>query len=240
MKLPPLRALCFDYGNTLIAFGPEQQDAQLEAMCHTLEGAGHDVDLPKLNALRKEQVLRPYHSGGVENNWEDVCREVVELCENPPSPALIQAISQARQEAFFQSVSLNPEVLKLLHDLRPCYRLALLSNYPCTTSIVGSLQRLGLRDLFETVVVSADVGYAKPHPAPYDELLKQLELPPGECAYIGDNWLADIQGAGRKGMHTVWVREHVPYETFEPQDGDLPASAEISRLTELRALLPTP
>jgi len=239
MNRPHPSALCFDYGNTLIAFGPQQQEAQLEAMLGTLEAAGHEVDLEKLNALRIEQIMRPYHSGGVENDWEEVCREVVELSQTPPDPALVQGIMRARQEAFYSAVSVTPEVHTLLQEFHGTYRLALLSNYPCRDSIVGSLERLGLLGFFETVVISGEVGYAKPHPVPYEVLLKRLDLPAEECVYIGDNWLADIQGAGRQGMRTVWIREHIPYETFEPQEGDLPATAELQRLAELPALLDT-
>jgi putative hydrolase of the HAD superfamily len=239
MNTPHPTALLFDYGNTLIAFGPDQQQAQLQAMRQVLDSAGIEVDSDALDALRKEQVLRPYQSDGVENRFEDVCAEVVALGRTPPPPAVVQDIMRARREAFLQSITVKDEVLNLLDRLRGRYRLGLLSNYPCTRSIVDSLKAVGLLPFFETVVVSADVGFAKPHPAPYLELLQRMDLRPEEAVYIGDNWLADIQGAGRQGLRTVWVREHIPYEVFEPQDGDLPATGVVETLTDLETLLET-
>lgn len=234
----PLKAVLFDYGNTLIAFGPEQQAAQSEAMIRVLREAGRTVDAQALDELRHAQVLRPYHRDGIENDFTEVCREVVELSgPDDREGTLTRAIMTARQQAFIRSVSVSPEVPALLARLQERYQLAVLSNYPCTTSIVESLRTLELLRFFSHVVVSSDVGYAKPHPATYAALLEGVEAAPEECVYIGDNWLADIQGAKRAGMRTVWVREHVPYETFAPAEGDHPADAEIERLTDLEAVL---
>jgi HAD superfamily hydrolase (TIGR01549 family) len=231
------KALLFDYGNTLIAFGPEQQRAQLEAMTRVLTEAGIEVDLDRLDALRREQVMRPYHSGGVENVWEEVCREVAALFTEDADDELTRQISQARQQAFWSSTHLPPETAAMLKRLRSHFRLGLLSNYPCTDSIRESLRQQEILGLFETVVVSADVGFAKPHAKPYEALLSKMNLQPGEAVYVGDNWLADIQGAGRLGLRTIWVREHIPYETFEPEEGDLPATGEIDQILDLEALL---
>jgi putative hydrolase of the HAD superfamily len=230
-------ALLFDYGNTLIAFGPEQQKAQLAAMEEVLSSEGIAYDPGRLDSLRMEQVMRPYRSDGVENKWDEVCREVVELFAEDPDGRVAALVSSARQRAFRESVRLIPETGGLLRRLKSRYRLGLLSNYPCVDSIRDSLRHLGILDLFDTVVVSGEVGFAKPHPRPFETLLRRMDLSAGEAVYIGDNWLADIQGAGRLGLRTVWVREHVPYERFDPADGDLPATAEIERILDLETVL---
>lgn len=238
--MPQLTTLLFDYGNTLIAFGPAQQEAQLAAMRRVLETAGIAYDLPPLNALRKEQVLRPYHRDGIENDFREVCREVIALfADEATAEAHTEAMMQARYTAFLDSVSVDPAVPALLERLSRRYRLGLLSNYPCTASIRDSLDRLGLLRFFDTLVVSGDVGFAKPHPATYETLLNRMQVSPAECLYVGDNWLADVQGAKRLGLHAAWVREHIPYETFDPQPGDFPADLELPRLLDLEAALET-
>jgi HAD superfamily hydrolase (TIGR01549 family) len=234
----PLKAVLFDYGNTLIAFGPDQQAAQSSAMIRVLQDAGRQVDAAKLDALRHQQVMRPYERNGVENDFTDVCREVVELTgPDDSSGSLTRAIMNARQQAFIGSVSVSPDVPPLLERLQKNYQLGVLSNYPCTTSIIESLRHLDLLRFFPHIVVSSEVGYAKPHPNTFQALLKGVDADPEECLYIGDNWLADVQGAKRAGLRTVWLREHIPYETFSPVDGDVPADAELERLTDLESLL---
>jgi putative hydrolase of the HAD superfamily len=233
----PLKAVLFDYGNTLIAFGPEQQAAQSAAMINVLQQAGRTVDAEALDQLRHAQVMRPYERDGIENDFTEVCREVVELTGPDEDGSLTQAIARARQTAFIASVKVASNVVTVLEELSPNYSLGVLSNYPCTHSIVESLRHLDLLRFFPTVVVSGDVGYAKPHPATYEALLAGVGLQPQECVYVGDNWLADIQGAKRAGMRAVWIREHIPYEFFDQQEGDTPADAEIVSLTELPAVL---
>ena len=233
----PLKAVLFDYGNTLIAFGPEQQAAQSKAMMDVLEHAGRTVDSGELDRLRHAQVIRPYERNGVENIFSEVCQEIVELTGPDEDGSLTRAICQARQTAFIESVQVHPAVIDLLEELSAEYTLGLLSNYPCTFSVTESLRALGLLEFFPTVVVSADVGYAKPHPATYDTLLNGVGMEADACVYVGDNWLADIQGAKRAGMRAVWVREHIPYESFPQQEGDHPADAELDSVTDLPALL---
>ena len=232
-----LSTVLFDYGNTLIAFGPDQQIAQAAAMTEVLAKAGLSVDEEKLTEVRKAQIMRPYHSGGKENDFEEVCREIVELAGPDPSGEITRALMAARQKAFIESVTVNPEVLSLLKRLSEKYRLGFLSNYPCTHSIVSSLKHLGMHDFFESVVVSADVGFAKPHPEAYARLITEMNLDPSQAVYVGDNWLADIQGAKRAGMRAIWVREHIPYETFEPEPGDIQPDAEIDSLSALEEIL---
>jgi len=235
--MSPLKNVLFDYGNTLIAFGPDQQRAQAEAMTSVLVDAGLSVDEEKLTEVRKAQIMRPYHSGGVENVFEEVCREIVELSGSDPSGDITKALMKARQDAFIQSVTIRPDVVQLLKRLRKKFRLGFLSNYPCAHSIVSSMKSLDIYDYFDTVVVSADVGYAKPHPATYSTLIQKMDIDPAESVYIGDNWLADIQGAKRAGMRAIWVREHIPYEIFEPEPGDTQPDAELQFLSELEAVL---
>lgn len=235
--MPPLRYVLFDYGNTLIAFGPDQQQAQAAAISEVLARAGFRVDETRLSELRKAQIMRPYVSGGRENVFEEVCREIVELAGTDPDGRITADLMLARQRAFRESVRVDPAIPALLSRLQKRFRLGFLSNYPCTHSIVSSLKDLGLYDFFDQVVVSADIGYAKPHPRAFAALIGEMNLNPSEAVYVGDNWLADVQGAKRAGMRAVWLREHVPYERFDPEPGDLPADAEIGSLTELEEIL---
>jgi HAD superfamily hydrolase (TIGR01509 family) len=233
-----LTTLLFDYGNTLIAFGPAQQDAQLAAMRKVLDEARVAYDLEILDKMRMEQVLRPYKNNGIENDFRTVCHEVAAAFAPPGQAlALTEPIMRARQNAFHASVTVAPAVPEMLARLKKTYRLGLLSNYPCDHSISGSLKALGLYDFFDAVVVSGVVGFAKPHPRTYAALLAAIKASPEECMYIGDNWLADVQGAKRHGMKAAWVREHVPYEVFEPNEGDHPADLILDRLVDLESAL---
>lgn len=233
-----IKAVLFDYGNTLIEYGPRQVDAQYVALEKELSRLFGHCDSSRLKAIRDRQALAPYNNGYVENDMELITGELIEeMYQVVPEDAQIWALIETRYKAFVHAIEVSSDVPSLLIRLRDQYRLGLVSNYPCSRSIEGSLKKTGLRDLFEVVVVSGDLGYAKPHPKPFEIMLDHLKLLPEECLFVGDNWLADVQGAKRMGMPAILISQYTPYEEFEPSNGDHQPDATISHLSELDALL---
>jgi putative hydrolase of the HAD superfamily len=76
-------------------------------------------------------------------------------------------------------------------------RLAVVSNWDC--SLPETLTRVGLRDLFEAVVTSAEAGAPKPDPAPFLLALRRLGADAHRTLHVGDEE-ADALGARAAGM----------------------------------------
>jgi putative hydrolase of the HAD superfamily len=92
----------------------------------------------------------------------------------------------------------------LARALRPSYRTAILSN--ADASLRGRLRDgLGIHDLFDTVVCSAEVGLAKPDPAIYRLTAEQLGLEPAACVFVDDHE-RNVQAARDVGMAGVLFR----------------------------------
>jgi putative hydrolase of the HAD superfamily len=234
----PVRALCFDYGNTLIEFGPRAFAHQYDKLEEMLTGLFGHCDPLRLKDIRDRQIRAPFENGYRENDIRAITEELIyALYHCTPSRQQVDALIQVRYEAFLHSVALPDGVFSLLARLRDRYRLGLVSNYPCSRSICDSLHRIGLHDLFDDVVVSGDCGYVKPHPKPFEIILSRLSVSPSEAVYIGDNWLADIQGAKKMGMQAILITQHESYESFEPSPGDYLPDARIEHLNELETLL---
>lgn len=66
---------------------------------------------------------------------------------------------------------------------------------------------LGLRSTFDTIVLTAEVGEAKPSILPYKKAVCRLDTEPSRCVYIGDNPKVDFAGAKEIGMATVRIRQ---------------------------------
>lgn len=90
----------------------------------------------------------------------------------------------------------------------------------------------GLGDYFETVVVSADLGIAKPDAAVFEYALSQLGVTSDQAVMVGDSIAKDIDGALRAGLEAVWVNRNM--SSPPPNRLDL---AEIATLSELPALI---
>ncbi len=231
-------AVAFDYGNTLVEFGQRHVDQCDAALGRALRARFGDHDEARFHALREANRLAPYRNGYRESRLPEITRALVEaLYEREPTPDDLDALVAVRFDAFVSVTEAEPRTLAVLHALRERFRLAVLSNYPCGRSIRASLERVGILPLLDVVVVSGDVGHAKPHPAPFAEVCAGLGCGPGEVLFVGDNWLADVQGARRAGMTMVQLRRWTPPEHFAPEPGDLQPHASIQHLEELLGLV---
>ncbi|MCK5529089.1 MAG: HAD family hydrolase [Kiritimatiellae bacterium] len=238
MHIDDIKGVCFDLGNTLIEFGPHQIKHVYKALEDGLIELFGSCDTEKLKSIRDRQIIAPYSNGFKENNLTELCEELIrELYDVVPLPDQVDKLFKIRYESFVDVIEIEPDVLSLLNRLKERYRISLLSNYPCGRSIRDGLAKIGLADMFEAVVVSADVGYVKPHALPFETLLNKFGESAENCVYIGDNWLADVQGAKRAGMASIYISQHLPYEKFEPEDGDFEPDVRIEHLSELENIL---
>jgi putative hydrolase of the HAD superfamily len=67
------------------------------------------------------------------------------------------------------------------------------------------LDALGLRQMFEIVVLTAELDEQKPSQLPYDEAARRLNRPGDRCVYVGDNPEVDFAGAKKAEMGTIRV-----------------------------------
>jgi len=161
-----------------------------------------------------------------------------------PDPALVcEAI-----DAFFAYErarwSVDPEAHAVLRQLsEQGLRLGMFSNATDDRFIQRLVDDLGLRPWLDPALSSAGTGVRKPDPAAFLPLLAAWNLPPDSVVMVGDTLEADILGAQRAGMKTVWYqsREDGRQEEFGSSrpgrvEPILP-DATIDRLGELPGIL---
>ena len=97
-----------------------------------------------------------------------------------------------------------PEVAGTLARLRAGgARLAVVSNWD--VSLHDVLERTGLRRLVDAVVISAELGVAKPDPAIFRAALERLDADVAGAVHVGDSLEADVAGARAAGLEAVLV-----------------------------------
>ncbi len=240
MPLNPdqIDAILFDYGNTLIEFSHRQIEHCDRALGAVLSELFGPYEHDRLVAIRNADRLAPYQDGFRENDLPTISRRLVrQLYGRDATEAELAHLLEVRFSSFVESITVEPGVVDLLRRLKQRRRLALVSNYPCGRSIRASLDRTGIGGLLDAVVASGDVGRVKPHPIPFRTALDALGVAPERAVYIGDNWLADVQGAKRLGMQAVHIRQWDTPEKFDREPDHHDADAVIDRLAELESLL---
>jgi HAD superfamily hydrolase (TIGR01549 family) len=118
----------------------------------------------------------------------------------------------------------------VLRRLSKRYRLGIISN-GMTDSAIHVLKEMRLFSRFETVVLSRDVGFRKPHPVIFNYALEAMKVSPFEAVFVGDSMGADAMGARRVGMSAVWISRGEDVHEVE-SSGD-PFLVRISNLEEV-------
>jgi HAD superfamily hydrolase (TIGR01509 family) len=84
------------------------------------------------------------------------------------------------------AVWLDTDLVAYIDRLRKSYAIALVSNAG-SDYIRGLLQNHDLERLFHHVVVSSEVGYAKPDPEIFYHILTLLDVQASEAIFVDDN-----------------------------------------------------
>lgn len=83
------------------------------------------------------------------------------------------------------------------------YKLGLISN---THWRHLAILRNELERYFSVITFSYEHGWVKPHPSIFQVTLNRLGVQANRCLHVGDDPIADIQGARQVGMKVAFVR----------------------------------
>lgn len=132
------------------------------------------------------------------------------------------------------SVSVK-DAKSVVEKLAKIFPLGIISNaFPDVQ--YHKIEGLGIRHLFQLILLSEEVGNRKPDKAIFQEAANRLGKRPDECLFVGDSYDTDIIGAKRSGMKACWFnRDGNPV-----QDEEIKPDFEITSLSELLKILDIP
>jgi putative hydrolase of the HAD superfamily len=159
---------------------------------------------------------------------------------DPDDPHISVAV-ETYFSAFIQHATVIPGTREMLATLRGRYRLGLLSNFTHSPAAMSLITQLELEPFFEIILISGDLGYRKPHPSVFKELVSQLNLHENEVAFVGDDPDADMAGALRSGLKPIWTT-YVRDNNISPAPGmlgptDDDPGPEVPRISDWKELL---
>jgi HAD superfamily hydrolase (TIGR01509 family) len=261
--LEGIRAITFDFGNTLVRVdraglrrvveataraaadrsGPFGEDAFLEVWAEERERqfreevpAFREVDIAE-RLVRVLARLRGMEPPAEDRRWDQAAAGA--FVDDAEVADLVDAYSAA----FVAAMPMAPGVASLLTRLAADRPLAILSNWPLAATIDRYVDVAGWSDSLAGVVVSQRVGTIKPHPRIFEVARAALGEPdPTSILHVGDDWAADVVGAARVGWRTAWLHGRPadsPLPDSEP-DGELQPDLELHALAELETALGPP
>ena len=131
-----------------------------------------------------------------------------------------------------KTLRLFDDVLETINALKPRFRLAVITNGASDTQR-GSLRLLGVEQMFDAVVISGEVGVAKPDPLLFVLALQKLGVDKENAWHVGDSLKTDVAGALGAGFTAVWLNRAGVHR----DEGDPKPDHEIRSLKELAPLV---
>jgi putative hydrolase of the HAD superfamily/5'-nucleotidase len=195
--------------------------------------AGYDTEFTEQHYLEYQEVnvslWVDYQNGAITakqlqhtrfNNW----------AEKLQTPA--QQLNTAYMAALADISTPLDGANSLLHALKGRARLGIITNGFTALQQVR-LERTGLRHHFDVLVVSEEVGVAKPHRDIFDHALTLMGQPArNNVLMVGDNPDSDIAGGLNAGLQTCWLNVN-----NRPVPAGITPHFQVSSLHELEKLL---
>jgi HAD superfamily hydrolase (TIGR01662 family) len=241
--LSNLKVIFFDFGSTLIytknPWPPIYEQAD-RALVGVLQHAGIPLDIRAFSS-EFESFLDNYYaergSSTIEKTTLSVLSEILATngFRSVPKPTLREALD-AMYAVTQQNWYLEADAIPTLEILRERgLRLGMISNTSDDENVQQLLDWWGLRPYFENVITSAGCGIRKPDERIFRLALDQFNVPPEQTAMVGDTPDADILGANRLGINSIWITRRVT--GLDP----LPArpDAIVSTLSEIPSIITT-
>jgi 2-haloacid dehalogenase len=215
--------LLFDADDTLFDYN----QAETDALRWTFEQTGAAYLPEYLTAYQRynRQVWAELERGEV-TSLELRTKRFRLLSDDIGSSLDPELVSPIYLRNLSRGIHLLDGALDVIQVLRHRYHLALVTNGLADVQrprLEGSL----LKDAFEQVFISEEIGAAKPDKACFDVIFQRIGQPPKkQVLIIGDSLTSDMQGGVNYGIDTCWYNPHGKMT-------DLPVTYQVTRLAEL-------
>jgi putative hydrolase of the HAD superfamily len=181
-------AVIFDLWRTLVPLTAAHKVAAMDATAVALDcdDAQFRKEWAETRVLRETRALPTY------------LQELAVSTGRTWTTAQMEAAMAARLSAHYQAFSrIRSGATEVLAGLRADgFRLGLVSN--CSSDVRWMLQHSGLYELFDAVVLSAEVGCMKPDPRIFRHAVQELAVTNG--FYVGDGDDGELLGARSAGL----------------------------------------
>jgi len=216
----PIHAVLFDLGDTLWHFPNFPDEPTMTAAsarrlqaCLDSWGLGALADPVALASCIRTRAIASTQDAEFSHGRSPDFVDVASACAHAAGLALSREQGAALWDAwnlggrFFGRV-IFPDTISTLEELRRRgFRLGAVTNRSLGGErFTEELRESGLLRFFETLAVSCDDGWLKPHPALFQRALDDLGVAAADAVMVGDNLRADVMGAQALGMVTVWKR----------------------------------
>jgi putative hydrolase of the HAD superfamily len=180
-----IRAVFFDLGGVILR---TEYQAPREHLAERLNMEYDDL----VRLVFESETSRKASIGQIsaDEHWKAVARKLKR------KPSEVQNI----RDEFFAGDVLDRELIAFIRSLRPRCKTGLISN--AWNDLLEYIVENKFEDAFDSMVISAEVGVAKPKAEIYQIALDRLGVSPNEAVFVDDS-PENVEGARAVGMSAI-------------------------------------
>lgn len=226
-----IRALLFDVNGTLIDIETDEGLEEIyRAIAHFLTYQGIALHRGEVRDLYFQMMQRHrLTSPETYAEWDavEVWRAILEqhasaYTRSLPAEKLRQLplfLAELHRGIARKRLRLYPQVREVLDQLRPHYRMAIVTDAQSAYA-VAELHAVGLLDYFSPVIVSGDYGYRKPDVRLFQKALDALDMLPEQVLFIGNDMQRDVYGPQQLQIKTIFSSSNQGEKQFQAVQPD--------------------
>jgi len=212
-----IKAVFFDFYNTLVRFWPPAADIQ-ETACQELglsvkKEAVRQAYIEADQFFNKENGTVPIFSRSIEERRRFFARYEQLILKGSGLDVSLEKASQ-----IWDRVDHAPKDLSLFDDVLPTLKslgkrgtiVGVLSNIRRNMNDIS--QKIGLAPYLKFCITSAEVGAEKPHAPMFQAALSRAQVKPEEAIHVGDQYQSDVLGAKSVGIIPVLLDRDGSYQ----------------------------
>jgi len=180
-----IRAVFFDFGGVIVRTeyqAPRQQLAERLGMEYD--------DLNRIVFDSETGIQASIGAITSQQHWESVMKRLKRSAEE----------MTAIREGFFAGDIIDRQLLEFLRSLRGKIQTGLISN--AWSDLRDYMTREKIIDVFDHIIISAEVGVAKPDPKIVQIALEKAGVRPSEAVFV-DDFYVNIEGCEKVGMQGI-------------------------------------
>ncbi len=235
----------FDMGGTLLYFDTAFDNVledMFRAAAQALRGIGYALDEKAFADAHRALDLSYYQRRDeemVEYTSEYVLREILRQYSYPaPRPEDLQQAIKAMYSISQAHWQVEDDAVPMLEALRAhgC-QMGIVSNASDDCDVQTLVDNAQLRPYFDFILTSAKSGFRKPNPRIFQQSLAYWSARPEQAIMVGDTVSADVAGANRMGIASVWITRRANRRENAAAVQQHHPSVTIAMLSELPELL---
>ena len=208
-----LQAVLMDLGETLVHFAKPWEEvsyAQIREVYAYLNYSGLETDFQSFGRM----FVRVYNGAAARADTLKIEIPLEEIISKTLSKFNVKNLSteflhKAAKFYFMPEIDAWQPYTDAVDTLSRLtenkFKLGIVSNAKSEWVVHEILSKYDLQKYFGTVVTSAAMRVRKPRSDIFSKALKDLEVEAKDAVFIGDSLEADIGGAKKVGMHSIYV-----------------------------------